>query len=104
MDQCNYRNSDSWSWLSVSGGPIYHLVVRKIISGLHTRSVLSYTKLEEKTGNMIPCCFCSQGQQQLTTSEPQAGAQAEGDENAGRRGAPQPAEPDGPGRHIFNHE
>lgn len=53
---------------------------------------------------MIPCCFYSQGQQQLTTSEPQAGAQAEGDENAGRRGAPQPAEPDGPGRHIFNHE
>lgn len=57
MDQCNYRNSDSWSWLSVSGGPIYHLVVRKIISGLHTRSVLSYTKLEEKTATWSLVAF-----------------------------------------------
>lgn len=47
---------------------------------------------------MISLCLGSQGQQQSSAGEPQAGAQAEGAEDAGGRGARQPAQPDRAGR------
>lgn len=56
------------------------------------------------SSDVISWCFCPQRQQQPATSEPQAGAQGEGDEDANGRGTRQPAEPERPGRHVFNHK